>query len=199
MGTFRQLRPWDKEKDISIGRFEIEEDDVLHIKTLYENLHDWLLEEGFTDIDGFDDRFEQLYWERTTHTGAKEHHIWWRVCKQPDNSAYFRYFLRIDFQTLNTRDVEIMHKGVKVKTQKTDLILRLEGVLQLDWQNKFEKSMLKGFEMFYRKKFFEKKKETYKDELYNIVYHFSARIKSYLKLRTLYKPLRTFKPELGLP
>ena len=199
MASWPLLRPWDKDKDISVGKFEIEEEDVLHIKTLYENLHDWLLEENFEDVDGFGDKFEQLYWERITASGAKEHHIWWRVVKYPDGKGYYRYFVRIEFQSLNTKDVEIMHKGQKVKTNKSDLIMRMEGILQLDYQDKFKNSMLKGMEEFYRKKFYEEKKEQHRDELYNTMYRLSARIKAYLKMRTIYKPLRTFKPELGLP
>lgn len=193
------LRPGDKERDISVGKFEIEAEDVFHLKTLYESLHDWLLEEGFKDVDGFEDRFEQLYWERTGATGAKEFHIWWRVSKEPETSKYYRQFVRVDFQGLNSKSVEIMHKGQKVKTDKTDLIIRMEGILQLDYTNRLQKGVWKGFEELYRKRFFEERKDMFKDELYNVVYRISARIKGYLKMRTVAKPPRLFKPELGLP
>ncbi len=192
------LRPDDKERDISVGKFEIEAEDVFHLKTLYESIHDWLLEEGFKDVDGFGDKFEQLYWERTGATGAKEFHIWWRVTKEPETSKYYRYFVRVDFQGLNSKSVEIMHKGQKVKTDKTDLILRIEGILQLDFNNRLQNSFLKGFEELYRKRFFEERREQFKDELYNTVYRISARIKAYLKLKTPYKAPRTFRPEQGL-
>ncbi|HLD05379.1 MAG TPA: hypothetical protein VJG90_06685 [Candidatus Nanoarchaeia archaeon] len=191
------LRPGD-ERDISIGKFEIEAEDVFHLKTLYESMHDWLLEEGFKDIDGFEDRFEQLYWERTGATGAKEFHIWWRVANDPETSKYYRQFLRVDFQGLNSKEVEIMHKGQKVKTNKTDLIIRMEGILQLDPNNKMGKGFWKGFELLYRKRFFEERREQFRDELYNKVYRLSARIKAYLKLKTPYKAPRPFRPELGL-
>ncbi|MEK6963075.1 MAG: hypothetical protein AABX70_01515 [Nanoarchaeota archaeon] len=192
------LRPGD-EKDISVGKFEIEAEDVFHLKTLYESIHDWLLEEGFKDVDGFADKFEQLYWERTGATGAKEFHIWWRVSKEPETSKYYRQFLRVDFQGLNSKSVEIMHKGQKVKTDKTDLIIRIEGILQLDYTNRLQKGVWKGFEELYRKRFFEERKDQFKDELYNAVYRISARIKGYLKMRTVAKPPRLFRPELGLP
>ena len=199
MGNLFQLRPWDKDKDISIGKFEIEAEDVFHIKTLYESLHDWFIEEGFDDVDGYQDRFEQLYWERVNATGAKDSHIWWRVVKVPEKSKYFRYYLRFDFQGLNMKQVEIMHKGQKVKTDKADLIMRMEGVLQLDYLNQFEKGFFKGFEELYRKRMLHEKREYFKDELYNTMYRLSARVKSYLKLRTPFKAPRTFRPEVGLP
>lgn len=192
------LRPGN-ERDISVGKFEIEAEDVFHLKTLYESLHDWLLEEGFKDVDGFGDKFEQLYWERTGATGAKEFHIWWRVSKEPETSKYYRQFLRVDFQGLNSKSVEIMHKGQKVKTDKTDLIIRMEGILQLDYTNRLQKGVWKGFEELYRKRFFDEHEDQLKDELYNAVYRISARIKGYLKMRTVAKPPRLFKPELGLP
>lgn len=127
----------DKDHNILVSRLEIENEETFHMKNLYKLIHDWLFEEGFKTIydDPEDENPEILYLERILGTGVKEHRIWWRCLRAPGNSKYYRYFLKIDWTTLNMKSIEVMHQGHKMKTDRGDCIIRIWAYLQLDYMH----------------------------------------------------------------
>lgn len=191
------------EYDILVSRLEIENEETFHLKNLYKLIHDWLAEEGFKDIYGSDDNPEIFYLEKILGTGAKEHRIWWRVYRVPAKSQYYRYFIKINFLTLNMKSIEVMHQGHKMRTDRGDLIINIESYLQLDYDKQWRgkgKSMpfMMKFDKLFRNRIYKAQIESYKIDLYKTTYRLQNIIKQYLKLKTIYEMPKPFYPEKGL-
>jgi hypothetical protein len=188
----------DDKYNILVAKMEIENEDTFHMKNLYKLMHDWLVEEGFKTIyeDSGDDNPEIFYLERILGSGAKEHRIWWRSLRYPGNSQYYRYFMKIDFMTLNMKSIEVMHQGHKMKTDRGDCIIRIASYLQLDFNKRWKRNSF--WDKVFRNRIYKAQIEAYKVDLYKITYRFQNIIKQYLKLKTLYEVPKPFHPEKGL-
>ncbi len=146
-------------RDIKVMYFELEKDSPTKVKELYTALYGELSADGWKDPESGDANWESLYWERILDNGFKEHHVWWRLVKQPiAKNDYFRWACKIDFQSLLVRDGEIAYKGKKKKVQMADLIIRVWFFLQIDPNDMFKDSFLKTLQH-------HMKRELYKDEI----------------------------------
>ncbi|MBN2052485.1 hypothetical protein JW756_03200 [Candidatus Woesearchaeota archaeon] len=193
-----KLRPGDP-RDILATKFEIENEEVFHLKNLYKLVHEWLVDEGFESADGDADKFETLYLDRMKESGEKEHHIWWRTVQTPRGNNYYRYFLKIDWQTLYMKKIEIMHKGQKFSTNKGDVILRVEAWLQLDYDDKWKDSkFLSFFERWFRERFYLDKIKSYRQDLYLTAFRLHTVVKQYLQLKAPVDWGKPFHPVKGL-
>jgi hypothetical protein len=194
-----KLRPGNS-LDKPVAKFEIEHEEVFHMKNLYKRIHEWLEDEGFVSTDAGDDKIETLYWERGFPDGsAVEHHIWWRAVNVPKSNKYYRYFLKINYQTLKMKKIEIMHKGQKFSTNKGDVILRIESWLQLDYNDNWKKtSITRRFERWFTERFYKENIESYKRDLYRLSYRLHTAIKQYLELKMTDDWGRPFHPERGV-
>ncbi|MBN2142079.1 hypothetical protein JW711_01995 [Candidatus Woesearchaeota archaeon] len=199
MGDFPVfLRPGD-DRDILACKFEIEHEDVFHLKNLYKRIYDWMVEEGWAATDGGDKNYETLYWERERPGGIKEHHIWWRAWMTPQGNSYYRYFLKLDYQTLVMKKSEVMSQGMKFSTNKGDVIIRIEAWLQLDYQNKWGKSFLGRWDQWFRKRYYLDNVLKYKQDLYSDIYRLHTMIKQYLQLKPIKADWgRPFHPTRGV-
>jgi hypothetical protein len=140
-------------RDFKVAEFELEKEDVMKFKPLYEALAGFLQEEGFGHAKTGDLFWEDLYWERWTPSGAKEQHMWWRLAKK-DSNPYIRYFVSVSFQTLNVTKAEVAYKNKKVNAEKTDLIIRVGCWMQWDYDDKFKNSMFGSFDKVFREHFY---------------------------------------------
>ena len=196
-----QLRPGNP-NDLPVAKFEIENEDVFHLKNLYKRIYEWLDDEGFVSVDVGDDKIERFYLDRTLLNGNKEHHIWWRTVMEPRDNKYYRYFLKVNYQTLNVKKMEIMHKGQKFGTNTGDVIIRVESWLQMDYPNETESwdknSFLKIFKTWFNKRVYKEKIDTYKTDLYRTTYRLHTAIKQYLQLKMTDDWGRPFHPEKGV-
>jgi hypothetical protein len=145
-------------RDIDVMAFELEKEDVMKFKPIYEALHQFLGEEGFAHPQSKNDQVEDLYWERWVPSGAKEQHIWWRVFKEIN--PYIRYYAEINWQTLNVTKAEVAYKNKKVSGERIDCIIRVRLFLQWDYHDRFKNSI--GWKM--KKVFFNR---IYNEELQN--------------------------------
>jgi hypothetical protein len=182
-------------RDINVLSFELEKDDIMKFKPLYEAMHMFLSEEGFTHPFTGDDKFEDLYWERWTQAPAKEQHFWWRVKK--DINDYIRYFLSINIQTLYVTKTEVAYKNKKVSAEKMDIIVRVSCVLQWDINDKFQDSL--GWKL--RKMFFNHiyrdEIEARKTDLYNFGMKLQRLIKQYFEMTSEGEHPVLFQPPMG--
>jgi hypothetical protein len=188
----------DKERDIQAAKYEVEYENIYHLKNLYWLMYEWFGIEGFKSLDG-DSYIETLYWQRVKPEGATEHHVWWRTVKVPQGSSYYRYFIKVDIQTLNMNKGEMMRSGKKFNVNNGDVIVRVESYLQLDYQNQWQTHwLLKNFDSWYRKRFMKKHAEDLKQELYKITYRLQSAIKQYLELHTKFDLPKPFHPNKAL-
>ncbi len=191
-------------KDILVAKIQIENEDTFHLKNLYKLIHDWMDEEGFLDLYGErhpDGTPEIFYLERIGSSGSREHRIRWRYLKTPRDSTYYRYFIKIDFLSINMKSIEVMHQGYKMKTDRGDLVIDVEAWLQLDYANSWDKnSFLKNkfIQRLFRNRIYKERVESQKVDLYKFTYRLQNIIKQYLKLKTLYEMPKPFHPEKGL-
>ncbi len=183
-----------------IGKFEIEADKVFHLKNLYKRIFEFLnFEEGFVDPQDGSEKFERLYYEMDIGGGATNHYIWWRMKKCPDDSKYFMYFIKLDYQTLVMKSTEVMHEGRKVKTNKGDVIIRVTTYLVLDYQNLWDKHpILKRMSKRFRLKWYKDKIEYHEDELAKLTSRLRAEIKRYLDMHTAEGTRESQTPKGGI-
>lgn len=175
----------DKDHVLRMANFEIEHEDVLHLKNLYKLVHNWLMTYGFKSIEDNDDKIETLYFEKVGGNGNKEHHIWWRTHHIPDGSKYFKYYLKFDFQTLNMGKKETTYKGQKLKSNVGDVIMRCTSYLIIDYKKLWRKHpLLKYFYRYFLIYIYKDQIEYYKTDLWIRTYKLHDVIKQYLNLKT---------------
>jgi len=185
--------------NILVAQYEIENEETFHMKNLYKLIHDWLDEEGFKSIFNDTSNPEIFYLERILGTGAKEHRIWWRCLMTPKDSQYYRYFVRVDFMTLNMKSIEVMHQGHKMKTDRGDCVIKIWAFLQLDYNRTWRNSpFMMKFDKVFRNRIYKAQIEAYKIDLYKTLYRLQGVIKQYLKLKTIYDMPKPFYPPKGL-
>jgi hypothetical protein len=193
------LDPTDELHTIEVAEFEIEHEDVFHLKNIYKLIHDWFGLYNFSAIDTNDERIETLYFERVLGNGLLEHHIWWRAHNIPKKNKYYKYFLKLDFQTLNMGKHEVTHKGVKVKTNKGNLILRCRSYVLLDYKMEWRNHpILRLFEGFFIKRIYKNQVDFLRSDLWIKTYKLHDVIKQYMQLKTSTVMPEPFHPELGL-
>jgi hypothetical protein len=178
-----------RKKDIEVidndQQFEITIKKQFHLKNLYKDLHEWLQENEYYDAEtGKGDKFETLYWEFMKPGGVTNHHIWWRVLKNPrgTNGKRFRYFMKINFQTLGLKKVETIIDGKKFKLDKGELSMKIKTYVQVDpneeWKNH---PIIKHFENILINRWFKKKIENHKKLAYQDMLAIHRRIKQFLE------------------
>ncbi|MBN1275841.1 hypothetical protein JXA12_06160 [Candidatus Woesearchaeota archaeon] len=195
MPKYPHLR--DKDHNIRASYFEVEYEEVFHLKELYKLVFEWTELWQYGSIDGIGE-IESLYWERVNQNGSQEHHIWWRFERKIN--SYVKYFIKFDFQTLNMSKIEVMHKGKKAKTNKGDVIMRADAWVMLDWQDQWKNHwLLKHVDEWYVKRWYKSQVEQHKKALWFELYNLEDSIKQYLTLHTQFERPEQFRPAKGLP
>ncbi|MFT4282808.1 MAG: hypothetical protein ACMXX6_00095 [Candidatus Woesearchaeota archaeon] len=184
---------------IQIAEFELEFDNVFHMKNLYKLVHEWLKDEGFSSTDTHDEKYENLYFHKVLADGSVEHHIWWRGYHIPDGSSYIKYFIRFDFQTLYMSDKKIDVGGKKVSTNSGDVIMRCNTFLMLDYDRKWrDHKYLKLIHRWFINRIYRDTIDNHKTRLWNLTYKLQSSIKQYLKMKNPGDGQRSFNPDLGV-
>jgi len=186
-------------KDILVASFEIEHEEVLHLKEFYKYLHDYICtDEGFKSYWD-DDKPETLYWERQNATGNREHQIWWRFYQYPNENKYYRIILKLDFQTLNVGKKEIMRNNQKFKLDEGDIIVRVQSYVQLDYNEEWKDHwLLKHFDETFRSRIYKSQIDMIKLDLYKTTYRINNIIKQFLQLSTVPGLPPAWQPAKGM-
>lgn len=188
----------DREKDIFVTNFELEKDHFLRIKPLYEALHNLLADDGWGDPKDGSDKFEHLYWERHLANGMKEHHIWWRVVREPPGKHEFvRYAIKIDFQTLAVSNAEIPYQSKKTKVERADFILRMWFWVQWDYKKKISKSWVRSFEIPFLRQLYRSELGSHVNFMLTYANKLRQFAKDYLDMEEPGERPRQFAPEGG--
>lgn len=182
-------------RDIEIVNYEVEKEGVVKFKPIYEALHIWLTEHGFSHPVTGDDVIEDLYWERWVPAGHKEQHIWWRVKK--DVNEYIRYYFEINYQTLLGSPSEVAYKGKKVKGEFIDFIVRVRGYLQFDINNKFQDSIAWKLRKIFFDKIYKDEMNQHKTEVYNAGMEIQRLLKHMFEMQSDKDVPVNFNPQMG--
>jgi hypothetical protein len=189
------MRRIDDPRDLLVMSWELEKEEVIKFKPIYEALHQFLGEEGFTHYATNDEKVEDLYWERWVPSGAKEQHIWWRVAKTIN--PYIRYFVTLDFQTLLATKAEVAYKGKKVSAEKIDMIVRLRCYLQWDYENKFQDSIAWKVKKAFFNKIYQEEYKKYKEDLERFSWKAHRLTKSLFEMAGGEQAPAVFQPPMG--
>lgn len=204
-----KFNPKDEEYTKEVAFFEIEKEDIFHLKNLYKMMQEWLSLNQFYSVDNDygnepdpkkrDSNIETLYFQRVLQDGKSEHHIWWRTHKIPRQNKYYKYYLKVDIQTLNMGSKEITVRGEKIKTNQGDVIIRCRAFLVLDYRHEWRKHwFLKHFHHLFLQYFYKKQIDYLKTDVWLTTYKFQDVIKQYLSMKTPYDMPRPFHNEGGV-
>ena len=183
------------DRDIEVMVFELEKEDVMKFKPVYEALHVFLKEEGFSHPQTDNDLVEDLYWERWVPSGAKEQHIWWRVSK--DINKYIRYFVEINWQTLNVTKAEVAYKNKKVSGERIDCIVRFRIYLQWDYHDLFKNSIGWKIKKTFFNRVYDEEIKAHKRELERFGLRCQRLIKYYFEMAGGEEQPVIFQPPMG--
>jgi hypothetical protein len=173
--------------------------DIFDMKAMYELMHEWLLEEGFTDYNGAGkDAFETFYWERRKPgTIAKDFNIWWRVKKQVN--AWWSYYLNIEFVGIHVDKKEIMYEGKKLNMDNGEIDVFITPIYFLD-----ESKLWSGGTIFdpflrpFRLNNLKKDWSWHKKQIENVAERLQMAIKDFLDLRQFVKRGQPLHGKKGL-
>lgn len=189
--------PSDEAFNMKVHSFEIEYEDVFSLQNLYDQIYLWVVENGFTSVESDDDQFETLYQHSISNDGSVEHRIWWRVDMESARADYFKYFLKIDFRTINMSKVKVDHNGKQVSAHKGDVIIRAEAWLLLDANRTWRDSSWSYLHRFFRTRY---QKQINEEEamLYGLASDLQSNIKNFLDLKNPTPQKELFHPKHGL-
>lgn len=182
--------------------------DQCNLKNLYIMLHEWFVEEGYTPRS--DKEWPEPFYLLRDGPRGKEHWLWWRFKKIPDdgNNHYYRYLIDIFWHVNNTKDIEVIHNGQKFKTNDTDLEIDIRSAYEMDFE--YVDSMgkkgwrahwfLKHIHHMFAFRIFKGENEIHRIHLYRETYRLQEAIKTFLKMRTYMSEIEGGEqwPELGI-
>jgi len=147
---------------------------VFDFKETYNVLYEWLIDEGY-DVN------EKTYKEVVGAGGAKEIVIDWVAYRKV--SDYFRFRIKIEWHILGMTDVEVEIDGVKQKMNKGQFELKAQGILEKDYESRWEnKPFIKFLRTMYDRYLITARIENYEGKLIGEVDEFVAQTKAYLAL-----------------
>ncbi len=109
---------------------------IFSFKEFYLFCYDWITEETNLLIE------EKKYSEKIVGD-AKEIKIKWEGVRKLTD--YFKFLAKIEFKVLGLTEVEIQNGGAKLKTNKGEVELKINGILVKDYEGKFEKTATRKF------------------------------------------------------
>ncbi|MEM4336391.1 MAG: hypothetical protein QXG86_00090 [Candidatus Woesearchaeota archaeon] len=174
----------------------IKYEDVFSLQSLYKMIREWLIANEYAS-NKKDEKMEKFYLEKHSG-GAKELWIWWRTSKIPHGSKYFKYVLNIDYHVLGMKDVEIMHKGMKIKVNKGEVEILINCYLETEAEFQLKESLLRGIANMFRKKIYRKEIEQHKKDLESEMFSLQHDIKQFLELKGFLPKSELLHPLRGL-
>ena len=182
----------------AIDTLSIKYEDVFNFKELYKMIRDWLIAYEYADGKR-DEKMEKFYLEKINAAGGKEIWVWWRTSKVPHGSKYFKYVINVDFHVLNMKDVEIMHKGNKIKANKGEVEVMINCFLETEAEFEIQKSMFRMISNLFRKRIYKKEIEQHKKDLLSDLNLLQHEIKQFLELKSFLPKSELLHPARGLP
>jgi len=147
---------------------------IFLLKDFYRFCYDWLTEETELIVA------ERKYTEKLKGD-AKEVEIEW--VGERKVTDYFKFQVKLKFQILRLKEVEMTQKGVKIKTNQGSVEVKVVGTLVRDYEGKFETTAHKKFlRSVYEKWIIPSRVEQFEDKLIADCDEFLSQAKAYLDL-----------------
>jgi len=194
------IRIFDKFSPISV-KYK----DIFDMKEYYTALYYWLQEYGWEDgvpKSPKQEWFERYYNEKIDPSGAKEIWIRWRLNKPVPRNNKLRYHLDMDFHVIALTSTEVIKEGQKIKVNKGEVELKINGSIEKLYEREFDNSGSWGkVKKLFTKRVYDKTIEEKKKELYQEMYVLQNFIKQWFKLKRYlpYEEVRSFHPSFAWP
>ena len=170
---------------IQAARFRIKWKDIFNVKMFYRAMHFWFEEFHYTDMEEDSEHYETQYFEKINVYGDKELWLRWRPQKVINN--YFKYHIDLYYHFLYLVPTEVVRDGKKFKKDvyKGEVEVWVTALLELDWQNKWEKHwFLKRFHKLFKNRIFRTQiYDEHKRELYREAYIMQNYMKQWFKMK----------------
>jgi hypothetical protein len=174
---------------IKIPELEVIYRGTFALLPLYRVIRKWLQEHEYYDSKNDpseESSMEQLYLERrgtAQKSTEKEWRIWWRTQKPVDRmgkSQYYLFRLNINYNVIQSVDMEIMREGKKEIVQMGELRIMLQPLIEL--QDLSGHGIIKYIDNYFRTRIIKKNLEEHRKMLYQDAYQLQAMIKRYLEM-----------------
>jgi hypothetical protein len=154
---------------------KIKYDGLINFSEFYKFCYNWLSEErGFTGLT------ETAYKEKIKGD-SKEIDIEWKGKSKATD--YFMFEIKVTFQVIGLKDVEIVKEGAKIKINKGSVETKIKGTLVRDYEGKFETSATKKFmRSVYEKWIIPSRVDEYEGKLVGTCDEFLSQAKAFLDL-----------------
>ncbi len=145
---------------------------IIDFPELYNFTYSWLVDEEYFVV-------EKSYNEKIIANG-KDLEIKWEAKRKI--SDYFRFNLKLTWRVILT-PVEVERNGKKIRAEQAKLEIKLEGVLEKDYEHRWEtSSFLKFLRGVYDRYLIRGRIENYEKKLYGEIEEFRKEVKSFLVL-----------------
>ena len=173
------------ERKVYITEFRVKYKDFFDLKKFYEDLHDWLKEHDFTDVQDKMDHYEVLFLEKIDTASYKEQWIRWRPQKVPLGSSYYRFWIDFDYHNVGIGKADIVKQGKKFKVNKGEIELSVKVWMELDYKEMFvDHPILKFFHKLFTERIFRRDLfEDHKKEIYRESREMENWIKHWFKMK----------------
>lgn len=182
-------------KDQFVWYYEVEKSGQAHLNDLYMHVWHWFQQNSFTHWQSNDKNIEDFYLHRIRPDGVQENLIWWRTKRKINNYIY--YFNKMDWQVFGYKAGDHVYKGKKVKAGKLGVVIRVWWWLQIDPENRWEKSFLGRWGKWFFEHLLNQEMENHRDKILRIAKMQEAHIKQFFEMATWEQEPRTFFPEEG--
>jgi hypothetical protein len=134
---------------------------------------------GFLKDEGYHVK-EGVYTEKISGFG-KELIIEWSAEKKVTD--YFKNYIKVKWHVLGMKDAEVEQDGKKINTNKGEVKIAIEGMLENDYENRWENRPLwKFLRGIYEKYVIRTTVDQYENRLTDVGTKFVGEIKSFLQL-----------------
>jgi hypothetical protein len=163
------------EKD-KITSEKIKKSGIFDFKETYQFVYRWLNEEGYN--------VEEEKYQETVKGDSKDIEIKWTCEKKI--SDYFKSVIKADWRVLGLKSVEVEKEGKRAKMDDGGFEVKISGVLERDYQNKWDKSPTMRFlRGVYDKYIIEGSLKQYRGKVFGDVEDLSEQIKAFLVITGL--------------
>jgi len=109
---------------------------IFSFKDFYKFCYDWLTQEYGWEV------IEEKYIEKLAGT-TKDIDVEWAFKKKVTD--YFKFKGVVKFKVLAMENIEVVQSGVKIKTNQGSVEIQIKGILQRDYEGKFDRTAYRKF------------------------------------------------------
>ncbi|MBD3361237.1 hypothetical protein GF358_00425 [Candidatus Woesearchaeota archaeon] len=169
---------------IKIAEYVVNFKDVFILKSAYERMREWFVEEGYATNSDKD--FPEVFYLDKEGKGGKELWIRWRFQKNPMGGKmkdFWRYDFDVDIHVLTLVQVETIVDNKKIKADKGEVEIQVKANLVMDWKSMLKKnSLLSPFKEIIYRFFLHDTRKRLENEFYENVYGFRETLANFFKL-----------------